>query len=275
MKTSEAIITIVLALALSLAMPGLAAGACDATTLTGTYLYKVNGFTYKGNAALNPMAAASGFTAVGILRLDGLGGGSGAESVSRAGILSDRIFTPTYQVNADCTAIMDLSYCPPDRCAGPVQPPLPNLVVASDGSQANFLNTVSDTTILGEIWKVPDGTCSAQSLVGTYRFMITGMGLNGDGHAQAVASSAAFGASGLRTMNPDGTFTAQDVAAFGGLIFPRAYGSNYVVNADCSGVFLASPSIGGVKIYVAPGGSQFVSLTELPGTIISGISRKQ
>ena len=273
MRITQSIMPTLLVAALTLIAERPASAACGDSTLSGTYLYRANGFTYKGNAAINPMAATSGFTVVGILRLNGLGGGSGAESASNAGVLSDRIFTPSYQVNADCTATINLNYCPADQCAGPI-PSLSNLVIASDGGQANFLNTVPDTTILGEIWKVPDGACSAQSLVGTtYRFTTSGSGLNGLGNAQTTASSVAFGTSGLIALNCDGTVSVQDVAAFGGLIFPRTQSGNWAINSDCSGTFLTGPFLH--KSYVAGDGSQFVLLNGVPGTVVSGVYRKQ
>ena len=274
MKVNPSMLPMLLAaVILALAIKG-EGYACSDSTLSGTYLYRLSGLTYKGNAAINTTAATVGFTAVGLMRLNGLGGGSGAESVSNAGVLSNRSFTPSYQVNPDCTATINLSSCPLEHCAGQVQS-LPNLLVANDGSQANFLNTVPDTSILGEIWQVPDGGCSPESVVGTYRFMTQGSGMNGHGNAMTTASSVAFGSSGFLRLNSDGTLVANDIAAFGGLILPRKQESSWFIRSDCSGGFIASPLANGTDIYVAPGGGQFVLLNAFSGTIVSGVYRKQ
>lgn len=244
-----------------------AADPCSPATLNGTYLYRVTGTMYKGGTGVHATAAGEDFAAIGLLRLNN-GTGTGVESSSNGGVLGQRTFAITYTIdNSTCTAQTNLSYCP-DNCLGSI-PGLNNLVMASNGSYAWFVNTVPNTALTGELRKVPGGSCTVLS--GTYNQISSGAGLNGKGNAQPIASTARFvsvgaGAAGGAT---------QDVAVLGGFIIPRQYPTpDAALNADCTGD-LGGSSLNPGKIYAAADASEAVVLNWLPGTVVSGWLRRQ
>jgi len=243
-----------------------AAGPCNSSTLNGTYLYRITGTIYTGGTGVHTTGPAGDFAAVGLLRLNN-GSGTGVESSSNVGVLGQRTFTITYKINdQDCSANTDLSYCP-ENCLGAI-PGLNNLVMASDGSYAWFVNTVPNTSLTGELRKVPGGACTVLS--GSYNQITSGAGLNGRGNAQPVASTARFASVGAAVAGG----STQDIAAFGGLIIPRTYTNPAALNPDCTGE-LGVGSLNPAKIYAAGDGSEAVVLNWFPGTIVSGWLRRQ
>ncbi len=70
---------------------------CDATTLTGKYLMKVNGSYYDSQFYVYLLALTGFYT------FDANGGLSGGDTISNDGTIGRRTVTGTYTVNADCT----------------------------------------------------------------------------------------------------------------------------------------------------------------------------
>ena len=97
-------LVVLLALGLSLAPSAQAqTGACDLTSVAGSFGYTLNGFAYDSQSYLYMIGAA------GRMQSDSNGNLTGTETYSFDGNVLKRAYTGTYVVNADCTGSMTLT----------------------------------------------------------------------------------------------------------------------------------------------------------------------
>ena len=126
-----------------------AQAGCSNATLSGPYRYTFSGAGFpggpKGGATTN--ATARPFAAVGIITFNGDGTHSGADTISLAGgnVIEQRQYNGSYSVSADCRGRFCLQTGPTGECFGPA-----DIVVAPDGSEMLFINTIPHTAVLGE-----------------------------------------------------------------------------------------------------------------------------
>ncbi|MEW6207828.1 MAG: hypothetical protein AB1631_05635 [Acidobacteriota bacterium] len=126
-----------------------AQGGCSNSTLNGSYRYIFNGNGFATAAAPpRPTGATAPFAAAGIVTFNGDGTLSGADTASLVGTILNRAYTGTYTVNADCSGFISLDFYSPFTGSGPA-----NIVVAPDGSEMLFINTIQGATVLGEFRK--------------------------------------------------------------------------------------------------------------------------
>ncbi|MDQ3668379.1 MAG: hypothetical protein M3410_17750 [Acidobacteriota bacterium] len=125
---------------------------CSNATLSGSYRYTFSGAGFPGgpNGGASTNAAARPFAAVGIITFDGDGTHSGADTISAAGgnFIQPRQYNGSYSVNSDCRGSFCLQTGPSGECFGPA-----DIVVAPDGSEMLFINTIPHTVVLGQFKK--------------------------------------------------------------------------------------------------------------------------
>lgn len=125
---------------------------CSNATLNGPYRYTFSGAGFPGgpNGGASVNAAARPFAAVGIITFNGDGTHSGADTISASGgnVIEPRQYNGSYSVNADCRGNFCLQTGPAGECFGPA-----DIVVAPDGSEMLFINTIPHTAVLGQFRK--------------------------------------------------------------------------------------------------------------------------
>jgi hypothetical protein len=102
--------------------------------------------------------------------------------------------------------------------------------------------------------------CTAASLKGNYGFTASGFFPNGAGDAPIVAS-------GVATLDGEGTATATITASFDGSVQTFPYTGTYSVNPDCTGSITATPGSGlaSFSIVVVRGGAEILGVDIDPG----------
>lgn len=125
---------------------------CSNATLNGSYRYTFNGAGFPGGpgGGAQANAAARQFAAVGIITFNGDGTHSGSDTISFAGgnVIQPRQYNGAYSVNADCKGSFCLQTGSSGECLGPA-----DIVVAPDGSEMLFINTIPHTAVLGQFKK--------------------------------------------------------------------------------------------------------------------------
>jgi len=117
---------------------------CSNATVSGTYRYIWTGSGSFGAAGgivpPRPNGPFTPFAAVGLATFNGDGTSSNVDTVQVAGIVLNRSFTNTYQIGSDCRGTVT---------AQGASAPTANIVVAPDGSEILFINTISGVVISG------------------------------------------------------------------------------------------------------------------------------
>ncbi len=120
-----------------------AAAQCSSATVVGTYRYLWTGYGSFGGAAeppLRPNGPFTPFAAVGLTTFNADGTSSNTDTVQIAGGVFDRSFTNTYQVGADCRGTITVQGA---------SEPTAHIVVAPDGSEILFINSIPGVVISG------------------------------------------------------------------------------------------------------------------------------
>lgn len=81
----------------ALAAPVASAQSCDNTSLTGSFVFKMTGYTYDSYGNIYYI------TSVGKLTADGAGNLTGIDTFNYDGYISRRTVTGTYSLNEDCS----------------------------------------------------------------------------------------------------------------------------------------------------------------------------
>jgi hypothetical protein len=102
--------------------------------------------------------------------------------------------------------------------------------------------------------------CTTASLKGNYGFTASGFFPNGAGDAPIAAS-------GVVTLDGEGTATATITASFDGSVQTFPYTGTYSVNPDCTGSITATPGSGlaSFSIVVVRGGAEILGIDIDPG----------
>jgi hypothetical protein len=110
---------------------------CSASMFTGGYSYNVNGTIFNAGALVGY------YSVVGVLTADGVGSVSGTDTISENGtVLSGRLFTGTYSVQANCSGTVTLNYVG--------QTPVSfSIAVSNSGSQVAFLQLSNGAVAAG------------------------------------------------------------------------------------------------------------------------------
>jgi len=120
-----------------------AAAQCSNATIVGTYRYLWTGHGSFGGGAeppLRPNGPFTPFAAVGLATFNADGTSSNTDTVQIAGGVFNRNFTNTFQVGADCRGTITVQ--------GATEPTA-NIVVAPDGSEILFINSIPGVVISG------------------------------------------------------------------------------------------------------------------------------
>lgn len=120
-----------------------AAAQCSNATIVGTYRYLWTGYGSFGGSAeppLRPNGPFTPFAAVGLSTFNADGTSSNTDTVQIAGGVFNRSFTNTFQVGADCRGTITVQ--------GATEPTA-NIVVAPDGSEILFINSIPGVVISG------------------------------------------------------------------------------------------------------------------------------
>src|SRR5262245_56631496 len=120
-----------------------AAAQCSNATVLGTYRYLWTGYGSFGGSPeppLRPNGPFTPFASVGLTTFNADGTSSNTDTVQLAGGVFTRSFTNTYQVGADCRGTITVQ--------GATEPTA-NIVVAPDGSEILFINSIPGVVISG------------------------------------------------------------------------------------------------------------------------------
>ena len=121
-----------------------ASAQCSNATITGnTYRYLWTGygsFGAGGENTLRPNGPFTPFAAVGLTTFNANGTSSNTDTVQLAGGVFNRSFTNTYQIGADCRGTVTV-----DGASEPTA----HIVVAPDGSEILFINSIPGVVISG------------------------------------------------------------------------------------------------------------------------------
>lgn len=119
-----------------------AAAQCSNATVVGTYRYLWTGYGSFGGGGepLRPNGPFTPFAAVGLTTFNADGTSSNTDTVQIAGGVFERSFTNTYQVGADCRGTITVQGA---------SEPTAHIVVASDGSEILFINSIPGVVISG------------------------------------------------------------------------------------------------------------------------------
>jgi hypothetical protein len=119
------------------------AAQCSNATVVGTYRYLWTGYGSFGGAAeppLRPNGPFTPFAAVGLTTFNADGTSSNTDTIQLAGGVFERSFTNTYHVGADCRGTITFEGA---------SEPTAHIVVAPDGSEILFINSIPGVVISG------------------------------------------------------------------------------------------------------------------------------
>lgn len=120
------------------------AGAqCSNATVVGTYRYLWTGygsFGAGGDATLRPNGPFTPFAAVGLTTFNADGTSSNTDTIQLAGGVFTRSFNNTFQIGADCRGTITVQGA---------SEPTAHIVVAPDGSEILFINSITAVVISG------------------------------------------------------------------------------------------------------------------------------
>jgi hypothetical protein len=188
------------------AMPVAQADVCGPANFQDPY-----GFSLTGNTTIG--GATRRVAAVGRLVFDGSGNVTGVSSAGFAGLVLGNPVTGTYEAHADCTVTWRLQ-----DDSGAYQHFAGKM--SADGGRVSFRHTDQGGADNGLLIRTTNG-CSHSSLMGKFRFTISGVGVDIDSGTQSGSISfsgslLADGAGGLSSDGPDepariaGTYDVQD-----------------------------------------------------------------
>ena len=208
---------------------------CSVAMLKGTYGLQRNG-------QLRPGAQ---FTAIGLIRFDGLGKRTWTQTTSTSGVFgSDSNQVGTYIVNADCTGSeFDAS-----------NNQVSTFVVVHDADEVLGMST-GGGNVAQHYERIP-GPCTLASIAGDYGFQRNGT--NGTG--------AALTAIGTVTFDGRGSSSFQQLVDRGGTI-TTATGTayTYTVNSDCTSVQFDPNGAAFAGVVIVNGGDEVLGMSLTPG----------
>jgi hypothetical protein len=120
-----------------------AAAQCSNATVVGTYRYIWTGygsFGAGGDTTLRPNGPFTPFAAVGLTTFNADGTSTNTDTIQLAGGVFNRSFSNTYHINADCRGTITVQ--------GATEPTA-HIVVAPDGSEILFINSITAVVISG------------------------------------------------------------------------------------------------------------------------------
>lgn len=112
--------------------------------------------------------------------------------------------------------------------------------------------------------------CAAETIVGGYGIQTMGFSDFVPGPIPSrIGDFVPIASLGLNTFKSGGTTDGSETASVGGLVFPFTSSGTYAVNADCTGTWTRSLSIGGpaevLQLVVLGGGAKIFVMGTLPG----------
>ena len=116
---------------------------CSNATIAGTYRYLWTGygsFGAGGENTLRPNGPFTPFAAVGLTTFNADGTSTNTDTVQIGGGVFNRSFNNTFHVNADCRGTITVQ--------GATEPTA-HIVVAPDGSEILFINSINAVVISG------------------------------------------------------------------------------------------------------------------------------
>ena len=120
-----------------------AAAQCSNATVVGTYRYLWTGygsFGAGGDNTLRPNGPFTPFAAVGLTTFNADGTSSNTDTIQLAGGVFTRSFSNTFQIGADCRGTITVQGA---------SEPTAHIVVAPDGSEILFINSITGVVISG------------------------------------------------------------------------------------------------------------------------------
>ena len=231
--------------------------ACSTASLTGPYVYSIEGFNISGTGSIIPAADSGMYTS------DGNGHFRGADAISVGGTVVSRTVSGSYTVNSDCTGSAIFT----DTLGNSADL---DLFVANGGIQVRFIQTDSGIVLSGSARQQSSGSCSNAILNGSYGFAIEGWTFG--------SSVVPFADSGQLAADGAGRLSGADTASAGGTIIDRVLSGSYQVNSDCSGSLLLRDSIGDTAHFyltASSDGRQARFIQTDSGTVISGAAHRQ
>ncbi len=132
-----------LATILMASVSGVVAAQCSNATVLGTYRYIWTGygsFGAGGETTLRPNGPFTPFAAVGLTTFNADGTSSNTDTIQLAGGVFTRSFTNTFQIGTDCRGTITVQ--------GATEPTA-HIVVAPDGSEILFINSITAVVISG------------------------------------------------------------------------------------------------------------------------------
>ena len=220
-----------------------AAQPCSPADARGAYLFKVWGWQDLGPshpALPNTMGPSYG---LGVVTLDGAGGGGGRYTFTLGGVAQTLEFVDLrYAVSENCgaTATYRLKVAETGSVVGPDKM---ELQIMEDGARLSGLITASPgrTAILaGELTRMSRGprACHASMVRGTYAMRYEGwlnMQMLNPNQAPYFAPELGLG---VVVLNPEGANTGAAAHNWGGMQFATELVSGiFAINPDCTGVF--------------------------------------
>jgi hypothetical protein len=122
---------------------GYANAQCSNATIAGTYRYLWTGygsFGAGGENTLRPNGPFTPFAAVGLTTFNADGTSTNTDTIQIAGGVFNRSFNNTFHVNADCRGTITVQGA---------TDPTAHIVVAPDGSEILFINSINAVVISG------------------------------------------------------------------------------------------------------------------------------
>lgn len=190
-------------------------GGCSLATLKGTY-----GGLEQGTILIDfgfpvPAAPFPGIV-VGSVTYDGAGNLEISYMANFGGLVLPGTATGTYMVNPDCTYSDEVPSTDAHRVG----------VISGEGMLQELHVMFTDFWVVGSgiRKKAPPGTCSAETLKGTYALL-------GQGTAPGPVPLAH---SGFATADGNGNLVGEDTQNIGGVVMPSYFTGTYTVNPDCT-----------------------------------------
>ena len=246
---------------------------CSNATASGSYRYLWTGygsFGAGGEHTLRPNGPFTPFAAVGLSIFNGDGTSSNVDTVNLAGGFFNRNFTNTYQIGSDCHGTVTVQ--------GATEPTA-HIVVAPDGSEIFFINSISGVVISGVYRRQAAGQCSNATTSGAYRYMWNGYGSFGEGGQHTFRTNGSFtpfAAVGQAIFDGAGAESNTDTLQLAGGVFQRTFANTHNVGSDCRGTVTRQGDIEPTaKVVVSPDGSEIFYITTIEGAVVSGSYRRQ
>ncbi len=226
--------------------------ACSNASLTGTYLYLLNGTLLTGS----PSAI---YAEVGKLVADGQGHVAGLAQASVSGTLVNYSLNGTYTVQANCSGSMSLA-------ANSNITRTFNIQVGNGGGSVVLAFAGTGEVTAGQGYRTTAGSsqCGKGSFSGSYGFELNGF-------AEGPTSEE-----GQMVSDGNGNLNLNLVFNASGNVVPAAYSGTYLVLSDCTGAATLTSQSGSVNYFfaVVPNGQVLVLETD-PGTTLSGVAVAQ